>query len=79
MVIKIKRSQLSRLLLSLVVLAIIGICSCNDTGSKEEKKDTTAAMPADTSMKMSADTTKEDSTKTDTSGRGSQPPPPPKH
>jgi hypothetical protein len=62
-----------------MVLATVAIYSCNDTASKEEKKDTTAAMPKDTSMKMSADTTKVDSTKTDTSGRGTQPPPPPKH
>ena len=75
---KIKHNHFSKLLLALMTLAIVGIYSCNDTASKEEKKDT-AAMSADTSMKMKADTTKVDSVKTDTSGRGTQPPPPPKH
>jgi hypothetical protein len=79
MVTKIKHNYFSKLLLCLMVLLTIGICSCNDTASKDEKKDTAAGMAKDTSMKMSTDTTKVDSTKTDTTGRGTQPPPPPKH
>jgi len=79
MVTKIKHNHFSKILLGLMVLAIVSIYSCNDTASKEEKKDTAAAMSADTSMKMKADTTKVDSAKIDTSGRGTQPAPPPKH
>ncbi len=79
MVTKIKRNHFPRLFLGLMVLATISFYSCSDTASKEEKKDTSAAMSVDTSVKMSTDTTKVDSTKTDTSGRNTQPPPPPKH
>jgi hypothetical protein len=76
MVTKIKQNHFSKLFLGLMVLLTIGIYSCNDTASKEEKKDTAAGMSKDTSMKMGTDSTKMDSTKKDTTGRGGQTPPP---
>jgi hypothetical protein len=69
MAIPIKHNHFSKLLVGMTVLCMICIYSCNDTSSKDEKKDTVAA-PKDTSMKMNSDTTK-----TDTTGRGGQPSP----
>ena len=65
-----KHNHFFKLLSGMAILMIICIYSCNGTASKEEKKDTAATAPIDTSMKMKTDTAK-----TDTAGKGGQPAP----
>jgi len=65
-----KHNHFFRLLSGMAILLIICVYSCNSSATKEEKKDTAAAAPVDTSMKVKADTTK-----TDTAGKGGQPAP----
>ena len=64
----IKQNHFLKVLIVAAVLLMAGIYSCNDTSTKEEKKDSVAAQK-DTTMKMS------DTTKTDTTGKGGQPSP----
>jgi hypothetical protein len=69
-----KTNQLYKLLFLLAAVIMICVYSCNSSGSTDEKKDTTTAAK-DTTMKMGTDSTKMDSVKKDTSGKGGQPTP----
>ena len=59
----------SKLFIAVIIVSAIGMYSCNNTATKEEKKDT-MATPMDTTMKVKAD-----SARLDTGGKGGQPTP----
>jgi hypothetical protein len=65
-------NHFSKLFIAVILVSAIGMYSCNNTATKEEKKDSAAATaaPMDTTMKVKAD-----SAKVDTGGKGGQPTP----
>jgi hypothetical protein len=69
MAIPVKQNPFSKLFIGMIILMTVCMFSCTNGTPKEDKKDTVAA-PADTTMKMKADTIK-----TDTTGKGGQPTP----
>lgn len=71
------KRPLTTVLIGMAVLFSASIYSCNDSEPKDEPTETVVPVATDT-MNMSSDSMKmhSDTTKTDTSGKGSQPAPP---